>query len=172
MTAIDKKFIMFGLTEHMPRYRQQDLYPEEIENELNSCDTLVMYDQFYEAAKQLKIEFKDNIKLAIGMEIEWIYESTFDQLKILLKKYSLDYVVGSVHHINGVPIDYDRATFDLAIESEGSLELLFHKYYDEQFNMIKMVKPKVVGHFDLIRMNFVDFHYPKEVRSYLIHGLG
>lgn len=28
--AIRQKFIVFGLTEHVPRYRLQDLYPEEV----------------------------------------------------------------------------------------------------------------------------------------------
>lgn len=29
-SAIDKNFRLFGLSEHAPRYRQQDLYPEEV----------------------------------------------------------------------------------------------------------------------------------------------
>lgn len=28
--AILQKFVVFGLTEHVPRYRIQDLYPEEV----------------------------------------------------------------------------------------------------------------------------------------------
>lgn len=28
--AIEKGFKVYGLTEHCPRYRQQDLYPEEV----------------------------------------------------------------------------------------------------------------------------------------------
>ena len=28
--AISKRFLVFGLTEHVPRYREIDLYPEEV----------------------------------------------------------------------------------------------------------------------------------------------
>jgi histidinol-phosphatase (PHP family) len=29
-SAIEKEFVMYGLSEHMPRYRACDLYPEEV----------------------------------------------------------------------------------------------------------------------------------------------
>lgn len=28
--AISKRFLVFGMTEHVPRYREIDLYPEEV----------------------------------------------------------------------------------------------------------------------------------------------
>ena len=28
--VVDQGFEVYGLTEHVPRYRQQDLYPEEV----------------------------------------------------------------------------------------------------------------------------------------------
>lgn len=34
----------------------------------------------------------------------------------------------------------------------GSEEKLWEKYYDEQFEMLNATRPKVVGHFDLIRL--------------------
>ena len=30
LSAIKRKFIVYGLTEHVPRYRSLDLYPEEV----------------------------------------------------------------------------------------------------------------------------------------------
>ena len=30
LEAIRKGFLVYGLTEHVPRYRQADLYPEEV----------------------------------------------------------------------------------------------------------------------------------------------
>ena len=30
LEAIRQKFRVYGLTEHVPRYREQDLYPEEV----------------------------------------------------------------------------------------------------------------------------------------------
>ena len=33
LEAIKKKFLVYGLSEHCPRYRIQDLYPEEVKHE-------------------------------------------------------------------------------------------------------------------------------------------
>ena len=30
LEAIRQNFVVYGLSEHVPRYRQQDLYPEEV----------------------------------------------------------------------------------------------------------------------------------------------
>lgn len=36
LEAIRQNFIAYGLTEHVPRYREKDLYPEEV----NTCSFL------------------------------------------------------------------------------------------------------------------------------------
>jgi len=58
-----------------------------------------------------------------------------------------------VHHVHEVPIDYDAAFYAKAREiSGGSEEKLFEDYFDEQYEMLRALKPRVVGHFDLIRL--------------------
>lgn len=61
--------------------------------------------------------------------------------------------MGSVHHVHSIPIDYDRAFYEKArAKAGGSDERLFEDYFDSQFEMLERMKPKVVGHFDLIRL--------------------
>ena len=36
--------------------------------------------------------------------------------------------------------------------SGGTEEKLFERYYDEQFEMLRALEPRVVGHFDLVRL--------------------
>ena len=58
-----------------------------------------------------------------------------------------------MHHVHGIPIDYDAAFYNEARDvSGGSDEKLFEDYFDSQFEMLGVVRPKVVGHFDLIRL--------------------
>lgn len=55
--------------------------------------------------------------------------------------------------MHGIPIDYDKAFFAKAvIASGGSEEKLFEAYFDAQYEMLMALKPRVVGHFDLIRL--------------------
>lgn len=54
--------------------------------------------------------------------------------------------------MHGIPIDYDAAFYGRAREVSGSEERLYEDYFDAQFEMLKALKPRVVGHFDLIRL--------------------
>jgi histidinol-phosphatase (PHP family) len=65
----------------------------------------------------------------------------------------IDYFIGSVHHVHEIPIDYDKALYVKARDAAGGTdERLFEDYFDSQYEMLKALKPKVVGHFDLIRL--------------------
>lgn len=51
-----------------------------------------------------------------------------------------------------IPIDYDAAFYEKARDVAGSEEKLFEDYFDSQYDMLKAVRPWVVGHLDLIRL--------------------
>ena len=70
-----------------------------------------------------------------------------------MEKYSLDLFVGSIHHVHTIPIDYNHKFYLEAREKAGSTdERLFEDYFDSQFDMLKALRPPIVGHFDLIRL--------------------
>ena len=65
----------------------------------------------------------------------------------------VDYFIGSLHHTAGIPIDYDGAMYASAKDAcGGTEEALFSRYFDEQLEMLEGLRPKVVGHFDLVRL--------------------
>ena len=65
--------------------------------------------------------------------------------------------MGSVHHTLTIPIDYDREMYVQARDLAGGTdEQLFQVYFDEQYDMLRQLKPLVVGHFDLIRLKSDD----------------
>jgi histidinol-phosphatase (PHP family) len=89
----------------------------------------------------------------IGFESDWIRPSYKDLIEELAANPSVDYFIGSVHHVHEVPIDYDREFYVKARDVAGGTdERLFEDYFDSQYEMLKALKPKVVGHFDLIRL--------------------
>jgi histidinol-phosphatase (PHP family) len=111
------------------------------------------FDSFLSAAVELQSQVISP-SLLIGVETELLSLSHLSRLSyLILNKTSLDFVVGSVHHVNCHPIDFTPECFEKALEScSGSLEELLLRYFRDQRKLIETLKPEVVGHFDLIRM--------------------
>lgn len=111
-----------------------------------------LFDAYYAEARRLQTMYAEEISILVGFETEWIRPSSKEDIERLLTRYPLDTMVGSVHHIHGIPIDFDRVMYESAREiSGGSDEALFADYFDAQFAMLEAMRPPIVGHFDLIR---------------------
>ncbi|KAI9249318.1 Polymerase/histidinol phosphatase-like protein [Sporodiniella umbellata] len=160
--VVRKGFRVYGLSEHMPRYADSELYPEEVEAKITPETLARTYQDFRVEAKRLNKLYKDKICLLIGSEIEFINEDYAERIQQL--RDETDYVVGSLHHVRSLPIDYSTEVYQMAIKgANNSLAELFVQYFDEQWVMLQTVRPEIVGHFDLIRI-FAD---PSEANSAL-----
>jgi histidinol-phosphatase (PHP family) len=101
----------------------------------------------------MREKYRSQITLLIGFEGEYIRPSYGPLIKSLAANPVVDYFIGSVHHVHEIPIDYDVAMYRKARDVAGGTdERLFEDYFDLQFEMLNAVHPKVVGHFDLIRL--------------------
>ncbi|TFK71126.1 histidinol phosphate phosphatase H [Pluteus cervinus] len=156
--AIRQEFKVYGLTEHMPRYRPEDLYPEE---EGLTTEALVkQFEDYLIEAHRLKAKYASQITLLVGLETELIRPSDLDNLDVLLDNHPdrIDYIVGSIHHVNGVPIDFDLPTFQRALHSSGleteydARAAFFVNYFEAQYNLFCRFQPEIIGHFDLCRL--------------------
>lgn len=115
---------------------------------------ITIFDSFVKEAQRLKTKYSNDIELLIGSEIEYIHPDYTAHVEMLKKNWQLDYVVGSLHHVGGIPIDYSPELYQHALTTvaKGDYVTFYETYYDEQWQMLKTVKPQVVGHFDLIRI--------------------
>jgi histidinol-phosphatase (PHP family) len=147
------------------------LKPEDLER---------IYLEFLETASKLQEKYKDQIQLLIGIETDFVTRIDLDQTKAILdSRKDIQYVVGSVHHVAGVSIDFDKSTYLRSIEhctantvgstmsitsskiempqpsnpdlvpTDGQLIPFLSKYLDAQYEMIEALEPEVIGHFDL-----------------------
>ncbi|EAU84145.2 histidinol-phosphatase [Coprinopsis cinerea okayama7 len=173
--AIRQKFQVFGLTEHVPRYRIDDLYPEESDMTLD--DLMNQFEAFLAEAHRLKDLYASQITLLVGLETEHITEADLAGLDRILERFGdqVEYIVGSVHHVDGVPIDFDLPTYEKALgnfapstssdaadDQRTTYAKFYSAYFDAQYQLLERFKPEVVGHFDLCRlfapsMRFADF---------------
>lgn len=89
----------------------------------------------------------------MGFEVDYIRPSSIPLIRNLQSIYKFDFFVGSVHHVNTIPIDFDKQMYLRALESVGGTEeKLFEAYFDAQYEMLTRLRPAVVGHWDLIRL--------------------
>lgn len=85
---------------------------------------LDIYYSFLTEARRLKEKYAEEIELLVGIETDHITPLDATGLaKVLKEKHGdIDYMVGSVHHVNGVPIDFDRDTWLRAVREADSAE--------------------------------------------------
>ncbi|KAK3816430.1 MAG: Polymerase/histidinol phosphatase-like protein [Benniella sp.] len=179
-SAIQRHFTIYGLSEHMPRYRVEQLYPEELH--LTTTDLERMYDQFLQEAARLQQKYRSQISLLIGLETEFFGPESVQYVQRLRQPHrqspwtttittttevsttspplvtlpQVQYIVGSLHHIHGMPLDFSQELYLKALEEvgKGSWETLFREYFDAQYEMLQGLEPEVVGHLDLVRIFF------------------
>lgn len=178
--AIALGFQTLGLSEHMPRAHTADLYPEErgdgLDLDSKLADLTARYEAYLVEAVRLRDAYAGQIHILVGFEGEWIHGADDDgkRIQALAAHPEIDYFIGSVHHVGsrGTPIDYDKATFQEAIdvavakaksasteEDANSVDPevhLYADYYDQQLEMLQTLRPRIVGHFDLIRLLSAD----------------
>jgi len=110
------------------------------------------FEKYVTEARRLQAEYQGRINLLVGAETENIVEGSVQHVKDLRERYQLDYLVGSVHHVNEIPIDFSAEMFQEAVKVAGGLDNLYEGFYDAQYQLLVQIKPEVVGHFDLINM--------------------
>lgn len=114
-------------------------------------------------AHRLKDLYSNDIAILVGLETEFITTLDLDNLQTLLQRYAgrIEYLVGSLHHVNGIPIDFDTETYKKALASffvEGGspdehMENFLCSYFDAQYELLRRFHPEVIGHIDLCRLH-------------------
>ncbi len=122
--------------------------------------------RFLDEGHRLKQKYKSEITLFVGAETEYITELESTRLQSLLDHHRgrIEFLVGSIHHVNAIPIDFDDATFRRALESfspdlssemsedDSRISALLGSYLDSQYLLMQRFHPEIIGHLDLCRL--------------------
>ena len=153
---IKRGFSWVGITEHMPFLCDELMYPEEKAAGFDVKQTYQRFSDYISKCRKLQKKYYSSIKIYVGFETEMF--SGFEPfIKKLMQKFKPDYIVGSVHHVRDMGFDYSKQQYDETAQTVGGLDALYCEYFDQQYQMIKALKPEVVGHFDLIRIFDPDY---------------
>lgn len=150
-TYITQGFKWVGITEHIPPLSDAMRYPDEAEAGLTVAFLQERFSEYFRLGRNLQKKYADQIEILLAFEIE-TYSGSVEHVHELIKCYQPDYLVGSLHHVGGIGIDYNREHYQQALTKAGSIEQLYCNYFDEQFDMLQEYCPAVVAHFDLIRI--------------------
>jgi histidinol-phosphatase (PHP family) len=184
--AFRKGFKTYCLSEHVPRSGSSQLYPEEIEAGLSPSKLHQRFEEYLVEARQCASSWNGKLNVLVGAELENIDDECIEYLQDVLDGHTssgqsrtkdgsiagrgrIDYVIGSLHHVDSIPIDFDKETFERALDSfrqdgdhEGQTDeqvlrerahlRLILRYLKEQEQLIHHFQPEVVGHFDLCRL--------------------
>lgn len=149
--AAAKGFTQFCLTEHMPRLDTALLYPEEEAKLYTVLDLCQKFDDYKAHARKVQRQY-ESMDILVGFEAEGVDEIHINWA--LQNKPQFDLVVGSVHHVHGIPIDFSPELWRKAqlMTDDNSARALFKDYFELQHKTIEVLEPEVVGHMDLIRL--------------------
>lgn len=151
-------FTWAGITEHMPPQNDTQRYPDEVASGISAATLQAQFKRYFAECRRLQEHHADQIRLFTAFETEtWPGSTAF--VKSLIEETRPDYIVGSVHHVDGIGIDVSLPLYQDAIEAAHGLEALYCGYFDAQLEMLQDLKPAVVGHFDLIRIFDADYLY-------------
>jgi len=144
----------FGVSEHAPRSQERFLYNTEREKGYDLERLSREFECYAAAVRQLAVEFDGRLNVLCGFEAEVIPTATYrDEMLGHRRRFGFDYMVGSVHYVDETSIDGLRPDFERALAARGGLEPLAVAYYQAVATMVAALRPEVVGHFDLIRLN-------------------
>lgn len=155
--AVERGFTTYGLSEHAPRFHRTHLYPEEAT--LTPQDLADTFGRYVHAATELRERYADRLELLVGFETEALPQDTWaEKMRELRRSAPFDYMVGSVHSIGELWIDFNVETSERAALSCGGWEPLRCAYFDQLAELVSTLAPEVVGHVDLIR-RFEEPHF-------------
>jgi len=154
---IARGFAWVGITEHMPPAHDDYLFPDEKEAGESAASLHDRFAAYIAAGRRLQERYRERITIYLGMETE-MYPGALELAARIIAGLRPDYVVGSVHHVAGLAFDFSPEKYDAARRASGGWEAFYISYFDLQHQLIQKLQPRVVGHFDLIRI--YDPHYP------------
>lgn len=161
IAGTNKKMKIIGFSEHspIPFFTEWNMKYENICNYIEEIDSL-------------KRKYSNDIEIYKGLEIDYIENITGVQN---WKHLNLDYTIGSIHFLKKFPdgeyfmSDFRKEQFQKGLVEifENDKKKLVAYYYQQINDMIKICKPDIIGHFDVIeKFNKGKFFFDADEKWY------
>ena len=155
--AIAEGYNVWGVTEHAPRLSSEFLYITEQAMGWTVETLEEKFDAYAKHMLEMQQVYGDRVTLLRGFECEVVpHDRYVDIMQGYRERYNFQYMVGSVHYVNGSMIDFSEELYQEGVKQHGSIEAFTVAYYEQVAEMVAALKPEVVGHLDLIRLHAPD----------------
>lgn len=144
-------FAWVGITEHMPAPSDALVPPEERTAGLDAKAMRERFEAYVAECRRLQRAYAGRLRVLVAFETE-VCTGSRAVVEELVARFEPDYVVGSVHHVDDVCIDASPELYAEAARRAGGVDALYERYFDLQLELVRWLRPAVVGHFDLIRL--------------------
>lgn len=152
--AVAAELSAYGVTEHAPRSDDRFLYDSERAKGYKVERLQREFEGYARESLRLQRLTIGSLELLRGFETEAVPRSSYvESMLALRREHSFDYVVGSVHHVCDIPIDESPQHFREAVAACNGLEALMERYFRLVEEMIRSVRPEIVGHLDLPKVH-------------------
>jgi len=152
-TAIERGMVSYGVSNHVPTTDARFLYDDELEAGMDLDARFAQFEAYAAASAEAVRTYAGRLEVLRGFEAEVVPTTTYvADMQRLREQYGFEYIVGSVHFVEELPIDVSQELFDQAVTQLGSLEAFLIRYYEHVAEMVDGLRPEVVGHFDLPRL--------------------
>jgi histidinol-phosphatase (PHP family) len=142
--AVAAGFTHYGLSEHCPRYRTQDLFAEE--GDLGSDGLLAIFERYTHRASALREQYQNRIQVLVGFETERLPpDSWAERMRAIRASAGFEYIVGSAHDIDGRWVDYKPEVTAAIAADLGGPEALHVRYFAALTELVSTLRPEVIG---------------------------
>jgi histidinol-phosphatase (PHP family) len=162
--AIAAGLMSIGFSGHAPVPFENNFAIKNAESLKKYCKEII----------RLKESYKDQIKVFLALEADYIPDITLD-FSAFRQKCDLDYIIGSVHLVKSADgqlwfIDGSNREIwlnGLSRNFNGNIKEAVTAYYHQISMMLINQKPDVLGHFDKIKMHNRDEFFREDDPWYL-----
>lgn len=134
--AIDAGIREMGFSDHMP------VMPEP-----HLCMTFDQLPGYVERVLELRDRYRDSITIRLGCEMD-IEMDRLDDIRSILSAYPFDYVIGSLHYLEGWPFDQEQYS---EVFKTGDVHEIYERYFDAVIRAARIGLYDIVGHLDVIK---------------------
>ena len=138
--AIDIGLVEIGFSDHMP------LMPEP-----EFCMGYDDLPRYRDAVFELRERYAGRISIKFGCEMDIVHDR-MDEIHSILDMYPFDYVIGSLHYLDGWPFDQKRYR---GVFETGDVSEIYSRFFAAVREVVRTGVFDIVGHVDNIkRMGF------------------
>jgi len=160
--AIERGLREIGFSDHMP------VMPEP-----HLCMGFDQVQGYVDRVIELRERYKDRITIKLGCEMD-IEHDRIDEIKDLAASYPFDYIIGSIHYLDGWPFDQDQYSDTFR---KGDVDAIFARFFEAVARAAETGLSDIVGHIDNIKcMGFrpsgdMTAHYERLAAAVAASGL-